>query len=137
MLYFLFQILLVHCWYKGKCLTLYISFVSCNLAVITYYLQESWFCFTVDSFQFSTQMIVSSVNQNNFISSLPICISFSFLVSLHQQWFPIQCWTDVVRGFCLISNLSGKPSGFLPLIMMLAVLFLLIIFIFDGLPLHS
>ena len=53
-----------------------INFVSCNLALITYF-QE---CF-VDCLDFPVEMIMSSVNKDSFVSSSPICIpviSFSY-----------------------------------------------------------
>ena len=95
------------------------SLLSCTIVTIAYKSQE---VFSADSFRFSTQMIMSYVNEDGFISSFPAYVSFICLIYSISKDF--QC--SVVKEWwgtnpCLV--LSGKALSFSPLNMTLAVAF--------------
>jgi len=81
----------------------------------------------VESLGFSTYKIVSSVNRDSFTSSFPIWVFFFFSCQI--------ALTTVLNGrvedgrLCLVPDLRGKTFSLLLLTMVLAVVFLNMVFI--------
>ena len=113
----------------------YIYLLSCNLAIIAYLFQEGFFfSLFVNSFRFSTQTIMSSVNKDNFMSSFLICIlvmSFCSFIALART-SSVVLRSGAMGHPCLVSDLCGESLSFTPVGMMLGISFLQIFFIKLG-----
>ena len=91
-----------------------------------------WSSFWVESIGFSMYTIMSSANNDNFVSSFPIWkpfISFSCLIAVARTSNTMLNRSDESEQPCLVPDLSGKVFSFYPFSMMLAVDFSYMAFI--------